>query len=350
MATTTTTTADLAEYILQPGETTASTSFKARLIAEHILRCFVKHKQADHDEPLMVALQGPQGTSTFPRLLIWHVCNEFSTCSGSGKTTVSTALLALLASPPYNLRIAAFSLDDLYLPHEGLVRLRDGNPGNRLLAGRGLPGSHDIALGKTVLGNLRNINQTTRTATTVHLPIFDKSLFNGEGDRSTRSIPIQGPLDVVLFEGWSVGFSPLEDDALERRYRTAQQDVQHLPSTPESPAFLRHPLQDLMTVNHLLKDTAAALWEFFTVFVQLELASLSQIYYWRLEQEHAMMLQNGGIGMTDEQVKVFVDRYLPGYELWMDGIKTGKYAAQWQGRGLSLVYGVGREVLQVKSF
>ena len=103
-------------------------------------------------------------------------------------------------------------------------------------------------------------------------------------------------------------------------------------------------------VNRLLKRTADSLWRFFTVFIQLELASLSQIYYWRLEQEHAMMLQNGGIGMTDEQVRVFVDRYLPGYELWMDGIKTGRYAEQWQGRGLSLVYGVDRQVLRVKTF
>ncbi|KAJ9122515.1 hypothetical protein QFC22_001944 [Naganishia vaughanmartiniae] len=318
-----------AKETLQPGETTASTSYKARLIAQHILRCLVQHKDAGHKEPLMVTLQGPQG---------------------SGKTTVTTALLAVLASPPYNLRTAAFSLDDLYLPHDGLVRLRDDNPGNKLLAGRGLPGSHDIELGRTVLQSLYNINQATGSANTVYLPIFDKSLFGGEGDRSTQAIPVESPVDVVLFEGWSVGFCPLEDDELELRYSSAQQEYRDTARKFDAPAFLRHSLQDLLTVNRLLKTTADALWGFFTVFIQLELASLSQIYYWRLEQEHVMMSQNGGIGMTDEQVKVFVDRYLPGYELWMDGIKTGKYAVQWQGRGLSLVYGAGREVLQVKTF
>jgi D-glycerate 3-kinase len=263
---------------------------------------------------------------------------------------VTTALLSLLASPPYKLRTAAFSLDDLYLPHEGLVRLSDANPGNKLLAGRGLPGSHDIDLGKTVLGSLHNINQTIGTANTVCLPIFDKSLFGGEGDRSIRSVPVQGPLDVVLFEGWSVGFCPLEEQELALRYSSAQQEYQATPRKIDPPAFLRHSLQDLLMVNRLLERTADSLWRFFTVFVQLELALLSQIYYWRLEQEHAMMLQNGGIGMTDEQVRVFVDRYLPGYELWMDGIQTGRYAEQWQGRGLSLVYGVDRQVLRVKTF
>ncbi|KAJ9098618.1 hypothetical protein QFC21_004265 [Naganishia friedmannii] len=322
-------TTNSAEQTLQPGETAASTSYKARLIAEHILRCLVEHKDAGHQQPLMVALQGVQG---------------------SGKTTVTTALLVLLALPPYNLRIAAFSLDDLYLPHEGLVRLRDANPGNKLLAGRGLPGSHDIDLGRTILGSLHDINHATRSANTVYLPIFDKSLFGGKGDRSTRSIPVEGPLDVVLFEGWSVGFCPLEADELELRYNSAQQEYLDTLRKPDPPAFLGHSLQDLLTVNRLLKTTADTLWGFFTVFIQLELASLSQIYHWRLEQEHAMMLQNGGIGMTPEQVRVFVDRYLPGYELWMDGIKTGKYAARWQGRGLSLVYGAGREVLQVKTF
>ncbi|KAJ9113759.1 hypothetical protein QFC20_001785 [Naganishia adeliensis] len=302
---------------LQSGETSASTSHKARLITTHILQCLEQHRETGTAEPLMVALQGPQ------------------------------ALLKTLASPPHNLRVAAFSLDDLYLPHEGLVAVRTSNPGNKLLAGRGLPGTHDVALGRKLLQDLKTING--REEGTVLLPIFDKSLFGGEGDRSKVTVTVQAPLDVVLFEGWSVGFSPLDEQELVARYLKAEQARQESPET-DAPAFLNHSLDNVKTVNELLRRTASQLWSFFTVFIQLEVASLSQIYFWRLEQEHAMMAQNGGIGMTDEQVKVFVDRYLPGYELWMDGIKTGTYAQQWKGRGLSLVYSAGREVLQVRHF
>lgn len=281
------------------------------------------------------------GLSWTPKLM--------SRCStGSGKTTVSTALLSLLASPPHSLRVAAFSLDDLYLPHDGLVAVRNANPDNKLLAGRGLPGTHDVALGRKILAELSQINEHPDKAQTVQLPIFDKSLFAGEGDRSQETVTVQAPLDVVLFEGWSVGFCPTTDEELEQRYAAAEQACDSSVST--TPAFLHHSLQDLKTVNSLLRNTAEQLWGFFTVFIQLELASLSQIYFWRLEQEHAMLSRNGGIGMTDEQVKVFVDRYLPGYELWMDGIKTGEFADRWRGKGLSLVYGLSREVTEIRNF
>jgi D-glycerate 3-kinase len=226
--------------------------------------------------------------------------------------------------------------------------VRNANPHNKLLAGRGLPGTHDIALGRKVLTELSNINARPDKAQTVQLPIFDKSLFTGEGDRSLETVTVPAPLDVVLFEGWSVGFCPLTDEELEDRYTAAEKARHGNAST--TPAFLHHSLQDLKTVNSLLRNTAEQLWGFFTVFIQLELASLSQIYFWRLEQEHAMMSRNGGIGMTDDQVKVFVDRYLPGYELWMNGIKTGEFADRWRGRGLSLVYGPSREVTEVRNF
>lgn len=224
--------------------------------------------------------------------------------------------------------------------------MRDSHPGNKLLAGRGLPGTHDVALGHKTLHDLKTIN--TSEGGRVHLPIFDKSLFEGEGDRSKEIVSVEAPLDVVLFEGWSVGFSPLDEEELESRYRKAEEVARDSPES--APAFLNHSFEDLKTVNQYLRHTASQLWSFFTVFIQLEVESLSQIYLWRLEQEHAMMAQNGGTGMTDEQVRVFVERYLPGYELWMEGIKAGTYAQRWRGRGLSLVYGAGREVLEVRHF
>ena len=73
--------------------------------------------------------------------------------------------------------------------------------------------------------------------------------------------------------------------------------------------------------------------------------------------------------MTDEQVKVFVDRYIPGYHFFGDGIlvggmdphtlkpirppwiKSNEFVGKGERRGklLKVVIGEGREVVNVKA-
>lgn len=81
-----------------------------------------------------------------------------------------------------------------------------------------------------------------------------------------------------------------------------------------------------------------------------------------------MKARNGGKGMTDEQVKVFIDRYIPGYHFFGDGIigggtdprsgkpirppwlrRDGVEEGKGQGGGklLKVVIGEGREVVEV---
>lgn len=47
----------------------------------------------------------------------------------------------------------------------------------------------------------------------VAIPRYDKSQQGGRGDRAPKEAwPVKrGPLDVVLFEGWMLGFSPFSD-------------------------------------------------------------------------------------------------------------------------------------------
>lgn len=47
----------------------------------------------------------------------------------------------------------------------------------------------------------------------VAVPRYDKSQHGGRGDRAPRdSWPrVQGPIDVILFEGWMLGFSPVAE-------------------------------------------------------------------------------------------------------------------------------------------
>ena len=47
---------------------------------------------------------------------------------------------------------------------------------------------------------------------------YDKSSHEGQGDRApdTKWQQVKGKVDVVLFEGWMLGFKPLTDQAAEK--------------------------------------------------------------------------------------------------------------------------------------
>ena len=103
------------------------------------------------------------------------------------------------------LRAATLSLDDLYLPKAARRRLAaEVHP---LLLTRGVPGTHDVELGLAVLEGLARPGRTL-------MPRFDKA----SDDRlpTDRWTPMDGPFDVILFEGWCVGARPQAQAALRR--------------------------------------------------------------------------------------------------------------------------------------
>jgi D-glycerate 3-kinase len=200
--------------------------------------------------PLFVALQGPQG---------------------SGKTYITSLLSKHLSAPPYNLKLATLSLDDLYLPHADLHALKELHPLNRLLAGRGLPGTHDLELGVSVLERLSMINNDDELgeAGEVQLPVFEKSLYNGEGDRLPPSPEhcVAGPLDVVLVEGWCMGFSSIHQQELNERWEGISEEMKRWCG-----------LEHVMQVNEKL-EAYEELWRFFDVFIQVGAALFSLFVY-----------------------------------------------------------------------
>ncbi len=253
-------------------------------------------------------------------------------------------LKSTLNAAPHHLRIAILSLDDLYLTHQGLLDVAAKFQNNAMLQGRGLPGTHDLKLGKDILRGLQFINDD-ETAHTVHLPIFDKSLFGGAGDRSSETVNVQGPLDIVIFEGWCCGFSPLTPSVLSRRY-------DHLLASNPPAVATRHPFESLLEIETNFQTLASTLYPFFTSLITIVPSSLSHIYSWRLEAEHGMKAANGGRGMTDDQVRAFVDRYMPVYELWggLEGAMREPWVDRWKGRSLGIHVGGEREVLRIGRF
>jgi D-glycerate 3-kinase len=120
---------------------------------------------------------------------------------GSGKSTVAAVLARLLGDE--GLSTAVLSLDDLYL--DRAARRRLATEVHPLFAVRGPPGTHDVALGLAVLESLGRAGPTA-------LPRFDKA---ADQPLPRAAWPIgQGPVDVILFEGWCLGARPQPPEAL----------------------------------------------------------------------------------------------------------------------------------------
>lgn len=107
----------------------------------------------------------------------------------------------------------------------------------------------------------------------VKIPSYDKSAFSGAGDRrpedewETVNADGQPPVEVVIFEGWCVGFRALSDAEAERKWDAAKSDYQ---STGDGYQGQLGKLQsqDVLFVNNKLKEYDA-LTDRFGAFIQM---------------------------------------------------------------------------------
>ena len=220
---------------------------------------------------------------------------------GSGKSTLAAALVNTL-SAIYGLRTITISLDDFYQTWKDRNALRVSQPSNDLLRVRGQPGTHDIELAEWFFSQF-----TTETVPKqIGIPIFDKSLFDGDGDRLPPSlwkhVEAEPPVDVVVFEGWCLGFQPLSKDALQRRWSDAMESQ----TLERAKTLSNHSLEDLIFVNENLAFYCAQFMGplHLDCLVSLDAMDLFNVYIWRQQQED-MLRRTKGTGMTDEQVIKF---------------------------------------------
>lgn len=217
-----------------------------------------------------------------------HLVVGLCGAQGSGKSTMARALRSLLEDQ--GVSSVVLSLDDLYLTHSERAAL--GERIHPLLATRGVPGTHEVQLGIETL-------QALRESRSVALPVFDKSVDDRKPiDEWPR---VQGPIQVVLFEGWCVGAIPQEDatlarpvNALEReqdgdgRWRRFVNDA------------LRFPYQDLFALLDAL--------------ILLQAPSFEVVYDWRLEQERKLRDRVAAVDratrvMSDQDVAQFISHF-----------------------------------------
>lgn len=202
---------------------------------------------------------------------------------GTGKSTLAAQVVEAAACR--GVRAVAVSLDDFYLDHPQRTQLaRDVHP---LLATRGPPGTHDVALACATLDRLR-------AGETVRVPAFDKL-----GDRrapATQWREVRGD-NLVVFEGWCLG-APAEDaGALAAPINALERD--------EDPdGHWRR------WCNEALARDYPQLWQRIDRLLFLQPPGFDVVPAWRWQQEQALLARDPArTGMTRAGVERFVQHY-----------------------------------------
>ncbi|MDQ6966015.1 MAG: hypothetical protein Q9M23_03710 [Mariprofundaceae bacterium] len=185
---------------------------------------------------------------------------------GSGKSTLAAALAAI-CKQAYGWQVAILSMDDLYLSRvRRQILARDIHP---LLATRGVPGTHDVQLGIHTIAALR----AAGCGDSVLLPRFDKAQ-DEPVPEDGREI-VNGPIDLIVFEGWCLGAEPQTGHALVA-------PCNELERLEDADGLWRR------YVNRQLAEVYPALFAGIDVRVFLKVPDFESVLRWRSEQEEGL--------------------------------------------------------------
>ncbi len=230
-------------------------------------------------DELLAQLQSQRG-----KTLLWGI----NGAQGTGKSTLAKLLTLLVENQGYS--VANLSIDDFYLGKAAREELaRNTHP---LFRTRGVPGTHDTALLEATLCQLREADNST----VVSIPRFDKAT----DDRLPESSfdRIQGPVDLVILEGWMVGTTSQPDEELTPACNALEQDE-------DEDGRWR------LAVNAALAGHYQALFAKLDFLVMLRAPSFEQVYQWRglQEQKLAASRGQGNAVMNEAQLQRFIQHY-----------------------------------------
>lgn len=149
----------------------------------------------------------------------------------------------------------------------------------------------------------------------VRVPVYDKAGRGGRGDRSGWRGVEGGKVDVVVVEGWCVGFLPLGEVGVggvyaeaEEEHGVGERELKGKRATGRE-VLLEHGVEDLVFVDGMLGGYTRGGEGFLDVgawdaVVHLDAERLEWVYGWRVEQERGLRGRGGG-SMTDEEVEAF---------------------------------------------
>lgn len=212
-------------------------------------------------------------------LFVLGICGA----QGSGKSTLVAALAERLARE--GIRVATLSLDDLYLTRAARQELaKEIHP---LFATRGVPGTHDFALGLATLDALVRGEPAA-------LPRFDKAA----DDRLPEADWPRAPAGthVLLFEGWCLGAAPQPEDELAEPVNALEAE-----EDPDT-RWRRH-------ANAALAGDYRQLWARIDRLVLLAAPGFEVVAKWREQAEAELRARGGAAVMSPAGVLRFIRHY-----------------------------------------
>lgn len=225
-----------------------------------------------NSEPLFIGINGAQGT---------------------GKTTLSKFLSHCCQEA--GLRVVELSIDDFYLSHAARQTL--AKKIHPLLATRGVPGTHDIKTLHECLDRLLS----SESAAAVSIPRFDKATDNPVPEQYWSRV--QGPVDLVILEGWFVGVGPETACNLSEPINKLEAE------SDQTGSWRRY-------VNAALATDYVPVFARMDMMVMLQAPSFEQVYAWRGLQEEKLKQSRQEAGKSDlsgimstEQLSRFIQHF-----------------------------------------
>ncbi len=198
-----------------------------------------------------------------------------SALPGTGKTTLGKWLESI--SLKLKFKLSVISIDDFYLPSEEMEFAIKNNPWN---VSRGFPGSHSIDLMKEKLLKWKTDGQLT-------VPVFDKSLRKGLGDRAHWR---EESPDLLIIEGWFLGVKPLSIDL--------DNSEKFSPPLSVFESSYRDKIQ-----NNL--DQYLGVWNMIDQIWHLKPLKFEYLNEWKSNQEKSMQFKSGS-SLKDDNLSNFL--------------------------------------------
>ena len=215
---------------------------------------------------------------------------------GSGKSTLAKILVEHLQRS--GAKAEAVSLDDFYLTQAERVTLAERV--HPMLRTRGVPGTHDTDWLQRVLADVQ------AGAQWITLPQFDKARDDRSGQRHVAC-------DVLVLEGWCLGVTAQDDQALT-------EPINDLEREADADGRWRR------WVNTQIEARYTPLWTAVDFWLQLQPPGFAQVVQWRRQQESQLV---EAMRMDEQRLRRFIEHYerLTRWQWACAGLEPGLHVA-----------------------